>query len=156
MKKIKYIVRLSEEEQVQLEAIVHKGKCAARKQTRARILLKAAAAIPTKDIMQALDVSEEMVYRVRQRFVEEGMHAALQDKPRPGKKRKLDDRQCADLIEIARGDAPEGHGRWTLRLLADKVVSLGFADSFSHETVRQVLKKFSLRPTQRHSNVLRK
>jgi transposase len=97
-----------------------------------------------------------MVYRVRQRFVEEGMHAALQDKPRPGKKRKLDDRQCVDLIEIARGDAPEGDDHWTLRLLADKVVSLGFADSFSHETVRQVLKKFSPRHTQRNSDVLRK
>ena len=94
-----------------------------------------------QEVMKALDVSEEMVYRARQRFVEEGLDAALHDKPRPGQKLKLNDRQCAHVIALACSDAPAGHDHWTLRLLADKVVALGFAESISHETVRSVLKK---------------
>jgi transposase len=137
----KYVVDLSEEEQAQLEALVRKGKSSARKQTRARILLKANQDMSVQEIMHALDVSEEMVRRARQRFVEEGLEAALHDKPRPGQKPKLSDKQCAHLIAVACSDAPDGHEHWTLRLLADKVVELGFAESISHETVRSVLKK---------------
>lgn len=121
--------------------MIRKGKCSARRQTRARILLKADEGASNQAIMAALDVSEDMVYRARQRFVEEGLEAALSDKPRPGQKPKLTDKQCAHLIAIACSEAPEGHDHWTLRLLADKVVELGFADAFSHEAVRMVLKK---------------
>ena len=141
MSEPKYIVDLSEEERVQLEAIIRKGKSGARKQTRARILLKADENMPVQEIMKALDVSEQMVYRARRCFVEEGLEAALHDKPRPGQKPKLNDKQCAHLIALACSDAPDGHAHWTLRLLADKVVELGFAESFSHEGVRGVLKK---------------
>lgn len=137
----KYVVDLSEEEQAQLEALVRKGKNSARKQTRARILLKANQDMSVQEIRHALDVSEEMVRRARQRFVEEGLEAALHDKPRPGQKPKLSDKQCAHLIAVACSDAPDGHDHWTLRLLADKVVELGFSESISHETVRSVLKK---------------
>ena len=137
----KYVVDLSEEEQAQLEALVRKGKSSARKQTRARILLKANQDMSVQEIMHALDVSEEMVRRARQRFVEEGLEAALHDKPRPGQKPKLSDKQCAHVIAVACSDAPDGHEHWTLRLLADKVVELGFSESISHETVRSVLKK---------------
>ena len=94
-----------------------------------------------QEVMKVLDVSEEMIYRARQRFVEEGLDAALHDKPRPGQRLKLDDKQCAHVIALACSDAPAGHDHWTLRLLADKVVALGFAESISHETVRSVLKK---------------
>ena len=94
-----------------------------------------------QDIMKALDASEDMVYRARQRFVEAGLDAALNDSPRPGQAPKLNDKQCAHVIALACSDAPAGHDHWTLRLLADKVVALGFADSISHETVRSVLKK---------------
>jgi transposase len=143
MKQPKYVVDLSEEERAQLESMLRKGKSSARKQTRARILLKANTGMRSQDIGKALDVSAEMVYRARQRFVEEGMEAALNDKPRPGQKPKLDDKQCAHLIAIACSNAPDGHDHWTLRLLADKVVELGFAETFSYEGVRGVLKKLS-------------
>ena len=141
MRQAKYVVDLSKEEQTQLEALIRKGRSGARKQTRSRILLKINEGMKVQDVMKALDVSEEMVYRARQRFVEEGLDAALHDKPRPGQKLKLNDRQCAHVIALACSDAPAGHDHWTLRLLADKVVALGFAESISHETVRSVLKK---------------
>jgi transposase len=78
---------------------------------------------------------------VRQRFVEEGLESALNERPRPGQRRKLDGKQEAHLVAVACSQAPAGHARWTLQLLADKVVELEFADSISPETVRQVLKK---------------
>lgn len=143
MKQPKYVVDLSEEERARLESMLRKGKSSARMQARARILLKADEGMLNRDIMHALEVSETMVYRARQRFVEEGLEAALRDKPRPGQKPKLDDKQRAHLIAIACSDAPEGHDHWTLRLLADKVVELGFTEAFSHEGVRSVLKKTS-------------
>ena len=141
MRQPKYVVELSAEEQETLEKLIRKGKSSARKQTRARILLKANERMPVQDIMKALDASEDMVYRARQRFVEAGLDAALNDSPRPGQAPKLNDKQCAHVIALACSDAPAGHDHWTLRLLADKVVALGFADSISHETVRGVLKK---------------
>jgi transposase len=141
MRQPKNTVELSQEEQEQLERLIRKGKSSARKQTRARILLKANEGMAVQEIMKALDASEDMVYRARQRFVEEGLEAALNDKPRPGQKFKLNDKQCAHVIALACSDAPDGHEHWTLRLLADKVVALGFAESISHETIRRVLKK---------------
>jgi transposase len=151
----RYRVDLSEEEQGQLEGMIRKGKSSARQQTRARILLKANEGATNVAIMAALNVSEDMVYRARQRFVEEGLEAALTDRPRPGQKPKLTDKQCAHLIAIACSDAPEGHDHWTLRLLADKVVELGFADAFSHEAVRTVLKKTSLNRGKRNNGAFR-
>lgn len=141
MPAIKYRVILTPEEVEMLEALLSKGKSAARKQTRARILLKAAAGCKDAAIMEALAVSAAMIYTTRQRCVEEGVEAALCDRPRPGKTPKLTEKQCAQVIAMACTPAPEGHDHWTLRLLADKVVQLGFADSFSHETIRRLLKK---------------
>src|SRR5450756_1214474 len=141
MPAIKYKVNLSDDEKLQLENLLSKGKSAARSQTRARILLKAAAGLQDKDIIQSLDVSASMVAKVRQRCVEEGPEAALKDRQRPGKMAKLTDKQAAHIIAIACSDAPKGHERWTLRLLADKVVALSYASSFSYEAVRQLLKK---------------
>jgi len=141
MPAIKYRVLLTQDEKAMLEAMLRKGKSAARAQTRARILLKAAAGCRDHEIIEALGVSAAMVGKTRQRCVEEGVEAALKDRPRPGHKRKLTDRQCAHLIAIACSEAPDGHAHWALRLLADKVVALGYAESFSHETVRQLLKK---------------
>jgi transposase len=143
MPAIKYKVNLTDEEKCQLEALVHKGKSAARSQTRARILLKAAAGVQDKDIIQALDVSASRVAKTRQRCVEEGPEAALKERPRPGQAPKLTDKQAAHLIAIACSDAPEGHSHWTLRLLSDKVVALGYAASCSYEGVRRLLKKHS-------------
>lgn len=156
MKQPRYVVDLNEEERAQLETMLRKGKSSARRQARARILLKADEGMMNQDIMAALDVSETMVSRARQRFVEEGLEAALSDKPRPGQKPKLDDKQCAHVIAIACSDAPEGHDHWTLRLLADKVVELGFAESFSHEGVRAVLKKTSSSHGKRRNGASRR
>ena len=141
MPAIKYKVNLSDDEKLQLKAVLSRGKSAARSQTRARILLKAASGLQDKDIIEALGVSSSMVAKARQRCVEEGPEAALRDRPRPGKMAKLTDKQAAHIIAIAYSDAPKGHEHWTLRLLADKVVALSYASSFSHEAVRQLLKK---------------
>lgn len=143
MPAIKYRVMLTPDEMEMLEALLRKGKSAARKQTRARILLKAAAGSKDAEIMEALAVSATMIYNTRQKCVEEGVEAALQDRPRPGKTPKLTDKQCAHLIATACTPAPVGHDHWTLRLLADQVIQLGYAESFSHETVRRLLKKHS-------------
>ena len=86
-------------------------------------------------------VGPSTVGRVRQRFVEGGLERALNDLPRPGQRRKLDGKQEAHLVAVACSAAPEGHTRWTLRLLADQVVKLELTGSISRETVRQVLKK---------------
>ena len=146
MKK-KYIVTLTDKERGALRAMIATGKGAARKLTHARILLKAERRKRHREwedtrIATALDVSVSTIEKVRQRLVEEGLEAALVPRPpRREYRRKLDGEQEAHLIALACGSAPEGHGRWTLRLLADRMVRLEHVESLSHETVRQVLKK---------------
>lgn len=138
---IKYRVTLSPDEQIALETLLSKGKSAARKQTRARIILLAAEGRNEATIAEILGVSARTIFQIRQRCVEMGPLQATEDLPRPGAKFKLDEKQCAHIIATACSEAPEGHSHWTLRLLADQVVQLGFADSMSHETIRQLLKK---------------
>jgi transposase len=145
----KYRVTLTPDERVELGGLINKGKADARKLTHARILLQAdeADGRPARAdgvIAAALDVSTRTVERVRQRFVEEGLSAALL--PKPTKRvyaRVLDGKQEAYLIALACSAPPAGKRRWTLRLLAERVVELGYADAVSYETVRQVLKKTS-------------
>ena len=141
---------MSEEERQELEALIQKGKAAARKLTRARILLKADAspgqgpAWTDGQIKVALDVGLLTIQRLRQSFVEEGLQAALQPRPRNRRyDRLLDGDQEAHLIALACTKAPVGRARWTLRLLAERFVALGHAEEVSHETVRQTLKKTS-------------
>ena len=137
----RYLVNLTEDERTQLVGIARRGKSSARKVKRSLILCKAHEGYTDQQIAEAVMVGSATVSRVRQRFVEGGLNQALNDRPRPGKKRKFDGRQEAHLIAVACTPAPEGHARWTLRLLADQVVKLEIADSVSRETVRQVLKK---------------
>src|SRR5689334_13823400 len=143
----KYHVTLSPEERGELEQMVRAGKAAARKLTHARILLKADEAEggpgwSDPEIAEALEVGLSTVWRVRQRFVEEGTAAALTPKPsRRIYERKLEGAGEARLIAVACSKPPQGHKQWTLRLLADRMVVLGYADELSHETVRRVLKK---------------
>ncbi|MBI4740135.1 MAG: helix-turn-helix domain-containing protein [Betaproteobacteria bacterium] len=136
MPAIKYRATLTDDEVGMLESLLRKGKSGARKQTRARILLEAATGIKDSAIMEALAISAAMIYNARQRCVGEGVEAALHDRPRPGKAPKLTEKQCAHVIATACTPAPTGHDHWTLRLLADQVVQLGDAGSFSYETVR--------------------
>ena len=143
----KYIVTLTEEERESLDKLIRSGKGAARKLTRARMLLKADAAAGQpawKDdqIVSALDVGIATVERLRRQFVEEGFEAALCGRRSTRQyQRTLDGDAEAHLIALACGDAPKGRSRWTLRLLAGRMVELEYVDSVSHETVRQVLKK---------------
>ena len=144
----KFIVRLSVEERSQLEAIVAKGKAVARKLTRARILLKAdysslGPAWSDQEISAALDLGALAVHRVRRSFVEGGLDGALVRRPLPRRPRMLDGEQEAHLIALACGSPPAGRCRWTLRLLADKLVELGKVEKISHETIRRTLKKTS-------------
>jgi transposase len=146
----KYIVKLNEKERIQLEKTIAKGKTAANKITHAHILLKADAnnsnnAWTDVQIAGAFGVHPDTVYLIRQRFVEEGFEAALNRKKRlvPGRELKLDGQGEANLIALSCGSPPEGRCRWTLHLLADKLVELRIVDSISHETVRQTLKKTS-------------
>lgn len=146
MKK-KYIVTLTQEERQELQTMLSKGRAAARKLAHARILLKADAseggpAWNDDAIAEGLEVGRATVERVRKQFVEEGLEAALdRRKPRRQYQRKLDGDGEAHLIALACSQAPEGRSRWTLRLLADRMVQLEQVDHLSHETVRQVLKK---------------
>ena len=126
------------------------GKRSARTLTRARILLKAdqAAGGPAWEdakIAEALGCGVRTIERVRQRFVEQGLEAALSHKPqeRPSRERRLDGAAEARLIALACSQPPEGRARWTLKLLADKLVELEVVESVSDETVRRVLKKTS-------------
>jgi transposase len=142
----KFIIRLSVEERAQLESLVAKGKAAARKLTRARILLKAdcgdlGPAWSDRQISEALDLGGITVHRVRRSFVEGGLEGALIRRPVPRRPRMLDGEQEAHLIALACGSPPAGRRRWTLRLLADKLVELGHIESVSHETIRRTLKK---------------
>jgi transposase len=137
----KYIVDLTSDEGEALLGLMSRGQPSARTVTRARILLKADEGLIDRDIARALNTSTATVEQVRQRFVEGGLDNALNERPRPGQRRKLDGAASAYVIAIACSAAPEGHQRWTLRLLADKVVELGLAESISHETIRGLLKK---------------
>lgn len=147
MKKV-FIVRLTDEERLELDALVRKGKAAALMLTRARILLKAdqgetGEAWTDAQIAEALDVAPKTVFNIRRRWVEDGLEAALNRKKqsRPSRLRKLDGEAEAKLVATCCGPAPEGRARWTLRLLSDKLVELEIVDSISPETVRGTLKK---------------
>ena len=145
----RYRVTLTQPERQELRQLISRGKADARKLAHARILLQADESPggprrTDEQIAAALDTSTRTVERVRERFVEQGLEAALL--PRPSKRvyaRKLDGRQEAKLIALACSKPPAGKARWTLRLLADEMVELEVVDALSHETVRQTLKKTS-------------
>lgn len=140
----KYIVKLSPEERDALEKIISSGKRSAKKILRARVLLKADALWLDEKIAEALEVNVRTIERMRQQLVEEGFESFLnRRKARRKYLRKLDGKQEAQLTQIACSRAPEGRARWSLRLLADRMVQLDYVESVSHETVRQVLKKMN-------------
>lgn len=143
----RYRVTLTGDEREELEKMVSVGKTAARKLVRARILLLAdqadgGPARSDPEITQALGCGRATVERIRKLFVEEGFEAALNPQPTTRiYERRLDGKAEAHLVALACGAPPEGRARWTLRLLADRMVGLGYVESVSHEAVRQTLKK---------------
>jgi len=146
----KYVVRLDDEEREALRRLVSKGRASALKLTRAHVLLQADESQEGPGwtdgrIAEGLGIAVRTAEHIRRRFVEEGLERALERKKqcRPSAERKLDGRKEARLIAVCCSQAPKGRRRWTLRLLADRLVELKVVDSISHETIRQTLKKTS-------------
>jgi transposase len=149
----KYIVTLTDEERAQLHAVTRRGTVSARRLTRAHLLLQADAGLSAEAIAQALHIGTATVERIRKRFVEEGLEAALSERPRPGGQRKLDGRQEAFLIALACSTPPEGRQCWTMQILADKLVELRVIDAISDETIRRTLKKMPSSHGRRRAGV---
>ena len=143
---VRYSIQLTTEEREQLNRLIRGGKPSARIVTRARILLKIDEGWKAPQVASALDVAEGTVYRVKRRYADAGLEGVLHDRVQANRFRKLDDKAEAHLIALACSDAPEGHQRWTLQLLADQMVELGLVDSLTYETVRLKLKKTSSSP----------
>jgi len=146
----RYRVFLNGKKRSNLERLVSSGTNKARTITRARILLLAdesprgisrGMGRTDKEIIEALGVSARTVAATRQRFVEEGLEGALNEKPRSGRPPKFTGRDEANLTVIACSDPPESCSRWSVRLLADKLVELDMVESISRETVRLMLKR---------------
>jgi len=142
----KYIVELTIEERKQLQTLIRKGKVAGYKIRHAQMLLKADAgehgpAWNDASIVAAIGGGRATVERLRKRFIEQGLEASLVRQRRAPRINKFDGDAEAHLIAVACSKAPEGRAKWTLRLLADKVVELGFVESCSHMTIQRVLKK---------------
>jgi transposase len=148
----KYRVTLDADERTALERLISAGRAASRKLTHSRILLLADAVHGEghrdEDIVSALNASPRTIARVRKRFVTEGLHSALDPKPRPSRPDKIKIKGDAEqkLIKLACTDPPRGRCHWTLQLLADEMVVLGLVDSISTETVRLALKKTIFSP----------
>jgi transposase len=141
-------IHLTVEQRQQLETIVHSGVSPARVQNRARIILltdyNQATRMTDQQIIRALTTSNSTIQRTRIQFVEEGLEAALYEKPRSGRTPKLTGDIEAKLTMLACSDPPEGRARWTLRLLADQMVELGYIDSITDVAVYKRLKKMNL------------
>ena len=147
----KYLVTLTADERTQLQALVDVGRVAKTVRRRARALLKADQAVggpawPDERVAAFAEVSLSTVHRLRERFVTEGLEAALHRPSRP-QPRKLDGAAEAKLIAVACGPPPAGCVRWTLRLLADRLVELEVVEAVSHECVRRTLKKTCSSPS---------
>ena len=148
MGRIQYKVTLREEERKKLLEITKKGNHSSRKVIHALILLNADRGKysdgfrTNESIAEYLQVGERMVDRIKKRFVEDSLESALEDKPSErAYKRKADGDLEARLIALSCSEAPEGFARWSLRMLADKMVELEYVESISHETIRRILKK---------------
>jgi len=144
---VSYKVTLSQEERNELHEISHSGKRAARVVLAALALLAVdrgdfqTIKQSERDIAETLHISPCSINNIKKRFVEEGLEAVLERKPMPSRGKRYDGDFEAYLTALACSKAPEGHARWSLRLLADRVVELQYADKISHETIRQILKK---------------
>ena len=139
-------VTLADDERTTLESFVHRGKANARNITRARILLKSADGWSTSALAAAFDVCEATVTNVRRRFAQGGLEAVLHDKVQQHRRSALSGLQTAHLIAVACSPSPDGHDHWTVRLLAQKAVELGFVTNISPNTIHELLKKTNSSP----------
>jgi transposase len=134
-------LELTREERRSLKTLFRSGTSKHRQHTRARILELLDRQLPPAEIATTLSCALGTVYNVKRRYKDEGLAAAVNDKPRSGRPIEIDGTQRAKLTALACSTAPAGHARWTLRLLADKAVELGFVDHISHNAVKEILKK---------------
>lgn len=151
----KYIVELTDEERAELGKLLKGGKARVRRLYRAHVLLLADEGATDEAIAGALHLGKSTVERIRKRFVEGGVERALTDRPRPGKARLLNGKQEAFLVALACSDPPEGRTKWTMQLLADRLIELRVVDSINDETVRRLLKKTTPSPGRRTSGASR-
>jgi putative transposase len=136
-------IKLSDSELRSLTTLLRRGTTSARTQTRARVLDLLHRGQHPHRIAETLSVSSATVFNIKRRYQQAGLHPALFDKPRSGKPPTISGAQRAKITALACSPAPEGHARWTLRLLADRAVQLGFVESISHNAVKEILKKTS-------------
>lgn len=134
-------IQLTADEREYLEMFIRRGKANARTLTRARVLLKSDEEWTNAEIMEALDISDQTIRNIKQRYASGGVQAVLTDKRQERRRQALSDGQAAHLIAIACSEVPDGHDHWTVRMLAGKAVELEYVRSISPETVRQLLKK---------------
>src|SRR5215213_6026935 len=139
----RYRVTLTDEERERLERLTCKGTAPVRMVRRAQTLLLAAEDRRDEDISQALRIGVSTVERTRQRCVEEGVEASLRERPRPGARPKLGPKQQAFVVALACTKPPEGRHRWTMQLLADRLVELELVPHISDEAIRRLLKRTS-------------
>lgn len=144
-------MRLTIEEKENLKRYLNRGRTSARSLTRARILLLADEGRSNDEIKSALNVSKTTISRIRRRYCEGGLEYALSEKPRSGAPPKIDGRIEAQITHLACSQPPEGRSKWTLRLLANKLVELDCVDSVSHMSIQRALKKTKLSRGRRSS-----
>ena len=132
---------LTDDERTKLETVVHRGKANVRTLTRARLLLKSADGWSISALVAAFDVCEATITNVRRRFAQGGLEAVLHDQVQQHRRSALSGLQTAHLIAVACSPSPDGHDYWTVRLLAQKAVELGFVTNISPTTIHDLLKK---------------
>lgn len=147
----RYRVTLTDEERERLEELTRKGTASVRMVRRAQTLLLAADEERDEDIAKALRIGVATVERTRQRCVEEGVDASLRERPRPGARPKLGPKEQAMVVALACTKPPEGRLRWTMQLLADRVVELEVVPDITDESIRRLLKRTSSSPGSRSS-----
>src|SRR5688572_974504 len=146
---IRYVVELTEQERAELKVLTAAAKTLGQKRKRAQILLACDRGMTEETVAAALSCGTSTIYRTKRRFVEEGLEAALTEKPRSGGNRKLTGREEATLVALACSTPPLGRARWTLELLAGELVRLIDPANISRETVRRRLAENELKPWQR-------
>lgn len=151
MPRKRQFISLSKKEQSSLTKILTKKETSAREQTRARVLDLLNRREHPETIAQVLQVGIATVYNIQKRFFDEGFEATLKDKPRSGKPPSIKPEEKAKITALACSEAPEGYARWSLRLLADKSVELGYIDSISAMEVGRILKKTHSDPTNKNN-----
>ena len=146
MSQKQFCVRLDEQKRKQLQKIVSQGKDSARKITRCRILLLAdeSSGKTDEEISGSLGVCLATIFNIRRRFCQEGLERAITEGARSGQPPRFDGKALAKITAIACSAPPQGHARWSLRLLADRVVDLKIVEDISHQSVGNILKKTNL------------